>query len=160
MDYHRLASINGATPATKMVRSLQLLYWLRGASWRAGVTSGRLWRVAAAWQARYTQRRDLAELDDFRLDDIGVTRTEARAEAGLAFWRAMRGMGLAARSRRTVGRWRLAGAFRRYYWELQALDDRMLSDAGVTNRGDLRMLARRAAIGAEIRRRRHHRLAR
>jgi uncharacterized protein YjiS (DUF1127 family) len=46
-----------------------------GANW--------LWRCAE----RSAQRRALAELDDARLRDIGVTRAEAQAEAAMPFWR-------------------------------------------------------------------------
>jgi uncharacterized protein YjiS (DUF1127 family) len=37
--------------------------------------------------ARSAQRRALAELDDDRLWDIGVSRGQAAAEAGKPFWR-------------------------------------------------------------------------
>ncbi len=40
------------------------------------------------WMQRSRQRRTLAELDDFRLKDIGLTRAEALAEARKPFWRA------------------------------------------------------------------------
>ena len=36
---------------------------------------------------RSAQRRALAELDDERLRDIGLTRAQAQAEAGKPFWR-------------------------------------------------------------------------
>ena len=36
--------------------------------------------------ALYRQRRALARLDDHALDDIGVTREEADAEARRPFW--------------------------------------------------------------------------
>jgi uncharacterized protein YjiS (DUF1127 family) len=41
-----------------------------------------------AWLARGRQRRQLAELEDHRLQDVGITREEALAEAGKPFWRA------------------------------------------------------------------------
>jgi len=44
-------------------------------------TVARAWRVAAFWLSRASQRRTLAELDDRRLDDIGVDRQSARQEA-------------------------------------------------------------------------------
>lgn len=39
------------------------------------------------WQARVESRRQLAELDDRMLADIGVTADEARAEAAKPFWK-------------------------------------------------------------------------
>ncbi len=39
------------------------------------------------WFARAEQRRQLAEFDDQRLQDIGVTRAEAKAEIAKPFWR-------------------------------------------------------------------------
>ncbi len=47
-------------------------------------------RVAEAlrlWTTRAAERRQLAELDDRTLDDIGLTRTEAIREASKPFWR-------------------------------------------------------------------------
>lgn len=41
-----------------------------------------------AWQDRANQRRQLAELDDRALADIGVSRGAARAEADKPFWQA------------------------------------------------------------------------
>jgi len=37
---------------------------------------------------RSAQRRALAQLTDWQLRDIGISRTEADAEAGKWFWRA------------------------------------------------------------------------
>jgi uncharacterized protein YjiS (DUF1127 family) len=42
------------------------------------------WFVACAERRR--QRRILAELEDWLLDDIGRTRAEAQAEADRPFW--------------------------------------------------------------------------
>jgi uncharacterized protein YjiS (DUF1127 family) len=44
-------------------------------------------RVGAAL-ALHQQRRSLAVLDDHLLDDIGITREAADAEAALPFWNA------------------------------------------------------------------------
>lgn len=44
-------------------------------------------RLLRRWYARYRQRRDLGELDDRLLDDIGVTREQADEERGKPFWR-------------------------------------------------------------------------
>lgn len=41
--------------------------------------------VRAEWR-RYRSRRMLAQLDDYMLKDIGVTRAEAQFEAGKPFW--------------------------------------------------------------------------
>jgi uncharacterized protein YjiS (DUF1127 family) len=52
--------------------------------------------IAAAWSGlghrfrlvaeRWRQRRDLSELTDHQLRDIGVTREEGRREAARRFW--------------------------------------------------------------------------
>ena len=44
--------------------------------------------ILGTWFERSRQRRALAELDDRLLDDIGVTRSEARREAAKPLWRA------------------------------------------------------------------------
>ncbi len=44
--------------------------------------------VIRVWMARSHQRQQLAELENHRLNDIGITREEALAEAGKPFWRA------------------------------------------------------------------------
>lgn len=41
----------------------------------------------ARMPARHRQRRDLAELDDRLLDDIGLTRADAKAECRKPPWR-------------------------------------------------------------------------
>jgi uncharacterized protein YjiS (DUF1127 family) len=56
------------------------------------VTVGRFVRnvvkiVFVVWPARSRQRFALAELEDFRLEDIGISREEARRECGKGFWR-------------------------------------------------------------------------
>jgi uncharacterized protein YjiS (DUF1127 family) len=43
-------------------------------------------RTILLWADRATQRRDLAELDDRLLHDIGKSREEARRESGKPFW--------------------------------------------------------------------------
>ncbi len=52
----------------------------------AAVTRAIAWLVLC--HGRHSQRRQLAELDDDRLRDIGVTWEEARREARKPFWRA------------------------------------------------------------------------
>jgi uncharacterized protein YjiS (DUF1127 family) len=39
------------------------------------------------WFTRAGQRRQLAEFDDQRLQDIGITRADAEAEVAKPFWR-------------------------------------------------------------------------
>ncbi len=54
-------------------------------SWRAFAP----WRVVQLWAERRGQRRTLGELADEQhlLDDIGLTRAQARDEAAKPFWR-------------------------------------------------------------------------
>ena len=40
------------------------------------------------WRERMRQRRALAQLDDRLLDDIGLTRDDARRETSKWFWQA------------------------------------------------------------------------
>jgi uncharacterized protein YjiS (DUF1127 family) len=47
----------------------------------------RFWRWCARCSARSRQREALAELDGRLLDDIGVTRQQAIAEASEPFWK-------------------------------------------------------------------------
>jgi uncharacterized protein YjiS (DUF1127 family) len=58
---------------------------------RSGVWRGSFW-VLAAWiraaTARWRQRRLLEELDDRMLRDMGISRSQALAEAVKPFWRA------------------------------------------------------------------------
>ena len=43
--------------------------------------------VLARWHERARTRKALSQLDPHLLKDIGVTRHQARTEAGKAFWR-------------------------------------------------------------------------
>ena len=54
---------------------------------RAGTWFGRALDVLLLWHERARQRRQLAELDDFMLRDIGVGRADAVGEALKPFWR-------------------------------------------------------------------------
>lgn len=59
-------------------------------SHRPAITSMVFPRLLAAllrMHERWHQRRDLRELDDHLLRDIGITREQARREAGKPFWR-------------------------------------------------------------------------
>lgn len=51
-----------------------------------GELLGTLLGTAWLWATRRRTRRDLDELSDHQLDDIGVTREQARREAGKWFW--------------------------------------------------------------------------
>ncbi len=42
----------------------------------------------ARWRGRFRQRRELCNLDARMLDDIGMTRAQALAEAQKPWWRA------------------------------------------------------------------------
>jgi uncharacterized protein YjiS (DUF1127 family) len=46
-----------------------------------------LMRWLAICTARHSQRKALAQLDDYRLRDIGKSRREAKIEAAKPFWR-------------------------------------------------------------------------
>ena len=48
----------------------------------------RLVTTVVAWQQRYEMRRHLLEMEDRLLDDIGMSRAQARLEADKPFWRA------------------------------------------------------------------------
>ncbi len=47
----------------------------------------RLIAILRRWHERARQRRQLAQLDDDRLRDIGISREQALAEARKPFWR-------------------------------------------------------------------------
>ena len=50
--------------------------------------TGQRWlRVIGVWIERDRQRRALARLDDRRLDDVGITHSEAVREIAKPFWR-------------------------------------------------------------------------
>ena len=62
-----------------------------GRRWRGRFTIGPgSWLLARAivWQDRANQRRDLMVLDDWQLEDIGISRCDAAREAAKPFWRA------------------------------------------------------------------------
>jgi hypothetical protein len=44
-------------------------------------------RGPALWLARWRERRDLSDLDDHMLRDLGLTREDVRAEIGQPWWR-------------------------------------------------------------------------
>jgi uncharacterized protein YjiS (DUF1127 family) len=53
---------------------------------RPGLSRPGVWRRISDCVAVFAQRRALARLDDAALDDIGVTREAADAEAMRPFW--------------------------------------------------------------------------
>ena len=44
-------------------------------------------RLLAPWYDRHLQRRDLAEIDDHLLRDLGLTPQDVRRECAKSFWR-------------------------------------------------------------------------
>lgn len=50
--------------------------------------SGRLLKTLYTWQARNTSRRQLRQIDDRILADIGYNRADTDREAGKYFWQA------------------------------------------------------------------------
>jgi uncharacterized protein YjiS (DUF1127 family) len=63
---------------------LPALAWL--AVRRFGDGAGRVAEVALTWLERSRQRRQLGQLSDYMLRDIGLTRIDAWAEAKKPFW--------------------------------------------------------------------------
>lgn len=45
------------------------------------------WRLLARWYDRHLQRRDLSEIDDHLLRDLGLTPEDVRRECAKSFWR-------------------------------------------------------------------------
>ncbi len=43
--------------------------------------------TVALWRQRYRQRQQLGRLDDWELEDIGITRDAAMRESRKPFWR-------------------------------------------------------------------------
>ncbi|MBZ9909920.1 DUF1127 domain-containing protein [Mesorhizobium sp. BR115XR7A] len=42
--------------------------------------------MLARWYDRHAQRRDLSEIDDHLLRDLGLTREDVRRECAKSFW--------------------------------------------------------------------------
>ena len=68
--------------------TLTLSYYQRHneRSWQS--TTGHLVTLLNTWYQRSRQRQQLAQLSDRQLDDIGLDRTTALAEAAKPFWQA------------------------------------------------------------------------
>ena len=74
------------SPRTHAVMALSLaLAWY--AMRRVGQGAGRVAEGGLIWLERARQRRQLRELSDHMLRDIGLTRTDAWAESEKPFWR-------------------------------------------------------------------------
>jgi uncharacterized protein YjiS (DUF1127 family) len=74
------------SPRTHTVLALFLAFaWY--AVGRLGHGAGRVAERALIWLERARQRRQLAELSDHMLRDIGLTRADAWAESEKPFWR-------------------------------------------------------------------------
>lgn len=52
-------------------------------NWRFGAVVDALYR----WQSRYTERRQLRQLSDHLLKDIGLSRADVEREASKPVWR-------------------------------------------------------------------------
>ncbi len=52
------------------------------------ISTAQVLAMAGIWHQRARQRRQLAELSDRQLADIGISRAEACAEAEKPFWQA------------------------------------------------------------------------
>jgi len=102
-----------------------------------------LGKAASEWQEQRTAFRELMELDDRMLRDIGISRSEIPAviaAGGRAFSDApMEGEGDALEAFRRWNRSRVAAK------ELNTLDNRMLDDIGMV-RGDIDLVADELAI--------------
>ena len=73
-------------PSTQSVLALLLAFaWL--AVRRLGQAAGQAAEAGLMWLERSRQRRQLAQLSDHMLRDIGLTRADAWAEAEKRFWR-------------------------------------------------------------------------
>ena len=53
----------------------------------AGYSVKRLLATIVAWQQRYDLRQHLLEMDAHLLDDIGLSRAQARQEVAKPFWK-------------------------------------------------------------------------
>jgi len=52
-----------------------------------GTALARAIALGGLWLQRARQRRQLSQLADWQLDDIGISRNAAQTEAAKAFWR-------------------------------------------------------------------------
>lgn len=62
-------------------------YTLARAGDRQPGATAKIWLgIISEWYERHSQRRQLLQLDDHLLTDVGLTRAEAAAEARKPFW--------------------------------------------------------------------------
>jgi uncharacterized protein YjiS (DUF1127 family) len=73
------------SPAPSVPALVLALAWF--ALRRSGAAAGRVAEVGLTGLERSRQRRQLAELNDYMLRDIGLTRLDAWTEAEKPFWR-------------------------------------------------------------------------
>ena len=82
---------------TSTVRDSSVLGWITdvAVTERRGTDAGfspfeleSIHRVLSTWWTRATTRRQLAQMDDSLLSDIGISRADALREVRKPFWRA------------------------------------------------------------------------
>jgi uncharacterized protein YjiS (DUF1127 family) len=73
------------SPAPSVPALVVALAWF--AFRRSGAAAARVAEIGLTWLERSRQRRHLAELNDYMLRDIGLTRVDAWTEAEKPFWR-------------------------------------------------------------------------
>ncbi len=59
----------------------------RSISGNMKIQLAKIWRLLRMWRQRSQQRRALAQLNDFMLKDIGISRSDASNEANKPFWK-------------------------------------------------------------------------
>lgn len=62
--------------------------WVKDGRRLAAYELARAWAVVKTWRNRAVSRSHLAQLDDRMLDDIGLSRKDAKRIAGKPFWKA------------------------------------------------------------------------
>lgn len=85
MDSSRRVILIAGLTATAGKRSCRQSYSRRRI--RGPIWGTRFWRWCVRCSTRSRQREALSRLDDNRLEDIGVTRQQANAEAAKPFWK-------------------------------------------------------------------------
>ena len=85
---HYLPAAGTAPSPLEMIPHLESGALLRLLMLSAGELLQRGFESVGRWRARANQRRDLGMLDDRLLEDIGITREQARVESRKPIWRA------------------------------------------------------------------------
>jgi uncharacterized protein YjiS (DUF1127 family) len=75
--------VQGAVRRPSRGAAPQMIVQPRGRRWLVRAVDGLL-----AWQERVRQRRQLMQMDDHMLRDIGISRAEVFGETEKPFWRA------------------------------------------------------------------------